>query len=119
MLRKRFVGSMLAALSFASMVGCSDPAGPDQDAVAGVLIFTTQTMVGVGQTLQLSGRAVTYGGTRVDERVTWRSSNTAVATVSSTGLVTGVATGGVTIIASAGDFSDTVLLNVTGESSGQ
>lgn len=113
MLRKMSVGSLVAALSLASIVACSESIGPDPDDVAGVLIFTTQNTVLVGQTLQLSGRAVTYALVRVDDRVTWRSSNTAIATVSSTGLVTGVAAGGVSIIATAGDFSDDVLINVT------
>lgn len=112
MLRRKFVGSLVAAVSFASIVGCVDTAAPDPDDIAGVLIFTTQTRVAVGQTLQLSGRAVTYGGTRVDDRVTWRSSNSATATVSSTGLVTGVSAGGVSIIATAGGVSDDVLLVV-------
>ena len=54
--------------------------------------------VQVGKTTQLSADVTSTGGS-VSQAVTWTSSNTARATVSATGLVSGIATGAVTITA--------------------
>ncbi|WP_158502321.1 kelch repeat-containing protein [Vitiosangium sp. GDMCC 1.1324] len=70
-----------------------------------------------GSTQQFTAQGSYSDGTTVDvtNSATWTTSNTAIATVSSTGLGTGVAAGGpVTITATLGDVSGTAQLSVTG-----
>ncbi len=115
MLRKMFA-LPAAAAALVLMAGCSEGSDPMFNEVAQVSIFSAiGYSVAVGQTLQLEGRAVTFAGTRVDERVTsWRSSSPAFATVSNSGLVTGVAVGSTLITATAqGISSPGRLVNVT------
>lgn len=69
---------------------------------------TTASISGTG-TSQLSATTTPAGGT-----VTWSSSDTSVATVSSTGLVTGVGNGTAVITARSGDVSATCTATVTG-----
>lgn len=115
MLRKMFVSSAAAA-ALVSMIGCSEGTDPKFKEVAQVTVFSAAGFsVVVGQTLQLEGRAVTWEGVRVDERVSsWASSSPSIATVSNTGLVTGVAVGSTLITATAqGVVSQGRLVNVT------
>jgi uncharacterized protein YjdB len=115
MLGKMFVRSLGAAV-VALALGCSQESDPMFNEVAQVTVFSaTGYSVVVGQTLQLEGRAVTWGGDRVDERISsWTSTSPSIATVSSTGLVTGLAVGSTNIIATAeGVSSPPRLVNVT------
>ena len=64
---------------------------------------TSATLTTQGQTLQLTATVTPDNAT--DKSVTWTSSNTAVATVSNTGLVTAVANGSATITATTADGS--------------
>ena len=67
----------------------------------------------LGETLQLSAEALDENGQAVaGVEFSWESSNTSVATVDATGLVTGVAEGTATITASAGDVQATVEITV-------
>ncbi|RYQ19537.1 Bacterial Ig-like domain (group 2), partial [Bifidobacterium pseudolongum subsp. globosum] len=70
-----------------------------------------------GETRQLTAKLLAADGTEVtsDDALTWRSSNTAVASVDANGLVTGVAKGTANITVTVGGKSDTVTVNVTGE----
>ncbi|MEO7648536.1 MAG: Ig-like domain-containing protein [Gemmatimonadaceae bacterium] len=115
MLRKMFVSSA-GVLAAAFVVACSEGTDPKFKEVAQVTVFSAAGYsVVVGQTLQLEGRAVTWEGVRVDERVSsWASSSPSIATVSNTGLVTGVAVGSTIITATAqGVVSQGRLVNVT------
>ena len=115
MLGKMFMRWVGAVVMLATL-GCSQESDPMFNEVAEVRVFSaTGYSVQVGQTLQLEGRAVTWGGVRVDERISsWTSTNTSIATVSNTGLVTGVAVGSTNIIATAqGVSSQGRLINVT------
>ena len=121
MLGRMFVRSLGAAVMLLAL-GCSQESDPMFNEVAQVTVFSaTGYSVAVGQTLQLEGRAVTWGGVRVDERISsWTSTNTSIATVSNTGLVTGVAVGSTNIIATAeGVASQGRLINVTSSGGGQ
>ncbi|MGI9140892.1 MAG: Ig-like domain-containing protein [Gemmatimonadaceae bacterium] len=120
MLRKMFA-LPAAAAALVLMAGCSEGSDPRFNEVAQVSVFSAVGFtVAVGQTLQLEGRAVTFAGTRVDERVTsWRSSSPAFATVSNSGLVTGVSVGSTLITATAeGVSSRGQLINVTASGGG-
>lgn len=65
---------------------------------------TSATLTSQNETLQLTATVTPDNAT--DKSVTWTSSNTAVATVSSTGLVTAVANGTATITATTADGSN-------------
>ena len=120
MLRTVFVRSLGAAVMLVAL-GCSQESDPMFNEVAQVTVFAaTGYSVAVGQTLQLEGRAVTWGGVRVDERVSsWTSTSPSIATVSNTGLVTGIAVGSTNIIATAeGVASQGRLINVTSSGGG-
>jgi len=75
--------------------GCQVP-------VAAVTVSPSSASVPVGQTVQLTATPRDANGNALSGRVvTWSSSNTAVATVSGSGLVTGRAAGSVTITATS------------------
>ncbi len=84
-------------------------AGDTANTIAGVLLPATAT-VQSGSTLQLSAVLVPFG---VEGDVSYSSATTAKATISSTGLITGVATGSSVITATAGDFTATCTVTVT------
>jgi uncharacterized protein YjdB len=81
--------------------------------VASVAVAPGSDEVVVTQTLQLSATAKdAQGGTLTGRAITWSTSDAAKATVSSTGLVTGIAPGAVTITASAEGKSGTSSITV-------
>src|SRR5205814_7389783 len=68
--------------------------------VASVVVSPATASRQVGQTVQLTATPQDVGGNALTGRVvTWSSSNTSVATVTGSGLVTGVAAGPATITA--------------------
>src|SRR5262249_13190350 len=70
--------------------------------------------VTVGQTTQLAATIVDPIGNPVPGgSFTWVSRNTGIATVNSSGLVTGVANGTGTIVVSSSSFTDSILVTVT------
>jgi uncharacterized protein YjdB len=82
--------------------------------VASVSVSPASASVTVGQTVQLTATPKDANGTALTGRVvTWASSNTAVATVNGSGLVTGVAAGSATITATSEGQSGTSALTVT------
>lgn len=83
-------------------------AGDDANTVSGILLPTSAT-VQSGETLQLSAVLTPFG---VEGDVTYESATTAKATISSTGLVTGVATGSSVISATCGDYTATCTVTV-------
>jgi uncharacterized protein (TIGR02145 family) len=80
-------------------------------AVTGVALNKTADMLLVGDTLTLT--ATVAPDTATNKAVAWASSDTAVAAVSSTGLVTAVAVGTATITATTMDGSKTATCAVT------
>lgn len=64
----------------------------------------------VGETLSLTARVLPTNAT--EQRISYKSSDVAVATVSSTGTVTGISPGSVSIQLSAGDFVKSIDLTV-------
>ena len=84
--------------------------------VASVEVTPASAGVQVGGTVQLSATAKDAGGNTLSGRtVTWSSSSDAIATVSSTGLVTGRAAGSATITATSEGQSGTATVTVTNQ----
>ena len=107
---KRFI--LVATLL--AIAACKDsPTEPPDQNVAAVAITTPQTIMVVGATVTLTASAFDADGKKIkDAAVTWRSLSPAVATVSPSGIVTGVSTGVVTIEAEASGHVGTVTLSV-------
>jgi uncharacterized protein YjdB len=81
--------------------------------VASVTVSPASGSVQVGATLQLTATARDASGNLLSGRaVTWASSNTAAATVSASGRVTGVATGAATITATSEGQNGTSAITV-------
>ena len=82
--------------------------------VASVTVTPATASISTGQTVQLTGTPKDASGTALTGRVvTWATSNAGVATVSGSGLVTGVAAGSATITATSEGKNGTAALTVT------
>src|SRR6184192_478090 len=82
--------------------------------VASVTVSPSTASVPVGQTVQLTATSKDASGNPLSGRpVSWGSSNTAVATVSAGGLVTGVTAGAATITATSEGQSGTATVTVS------
>ena len=87
--------------------------------VATVVVTPSSSSIKVGGTVQLSASTRDANGAVLTGRsVAWSSSNTAVATVSGSGLVTGVAAGSATITATSEGKSGTSASTVTAVTTG-
>ncbi len=83
-------------------------------AVATVVVTPSSASIAVGATQQFSAQGYDAGGNPVSTTFTWSSSNTTVATVSSSGLAAGKVAGSATITAtSANGKTGTAALTVT------
>ncbi len=80
--------------------------------LAQVIETPSNTSVWVGRTAQFTAYGRTKSGDSVAVSVTWSSSNPTVATVSSTGLMTGMAAGSTTIIATSQNTSGTATATI-------
>lgn len=100
------ITSSLSFLFLVMLLGCS---GDDTDInvlVNDIFINPNKSTIAVGETQQLSPAIAPTEAT--NQTVIWSSDNTSVATVSSTGLVTGVAIGTASISVSAKDGSNKI-----------
>jgi uncharacterized protein YjdB len=79
--------------------------------VTGVSVSPTTASIKVGLTQQLTAAIAPSNAT--NQNVTWTSGNTAVATVSNTGLVTGIAAGTAAITVTTADGNKTATCSVT------
>jgi hypothetical protein len=86
--------------------------------VTGVTVSPTSASIAVNGTQQLTATISPSNAT--NKNVTWSSSNTAIATVSTSGLVTGVAAGSatITVTTSDGGFHATSAITVTSSGGG-
>src|SRR5213596_2249200 len=98
-----------------SMIGSAAvTVAPANAAVASVTVSPATASVTAGQTAQLTATPQDASGTALTGRVvTWGSSNTAIATVNGSGLVTGMAAGSATITATSEGQSGSAALTVT------
>jgi 6-phosphogluconolactonase (cycloisomerase 2 family) len=112
--------ALLVAFSFLS-VSCPNPTSDDGNsrvatgdgviAVTGVTLDRATAMVLVGSTVQLTATVTPSDAT--DSAVTWSSSADAVAMVSNTGLVSGVAAGTASVTATTSDGGFSAAATVT------
>jgi endoglucanase len=93
-------------------VGATPPSGPSTP-VTGVTVSPTSASIGAGTTTTLTATVLPANAT--NKSVTWTTSNAAVATVSASGVVTGVAAGSATITVRTqdGGFTATSAITVT------
>src|SRR6266550_1068842 len=101
--RPRLLTMGLAALAASSWQSCSNEStGPGSSAVASVAVTPAVVTIGPTDTLRLIAVAKDAAGTPLTGRtITWSTSDPSRATVSTSGLVTGVAAGSATISATA------------------
>ena len=107
----RIAAALAALLAMTNFIGCKNDDDDDGDVdVTEVKITSTVTEVKVGETITLTAEVLPADAT--NKTVTWTSSDATVATVDSTGKVTGVAAGPATITAKAGEKTTTVEVTV-------
>jgi hypothetical protein len=88
--------------------------GLTKSSSASSIVISGPSSVAVGQTTQLSAAVTTDTGTAVASRTfAWASANALVATVSTSGLVTGIAAGETAITATADGTTGTRTITVT------
>jgi len=110
---RQLVLSALACL-LAACSGGGDSTAPDtSSSIAAVSLNVTNAQLGIGQTLQLTATPLTGTGTVTTGTATWSSSAPGVASVSSSGLVNGLAAGTATISASIGGRTGTATVTVS------
>ncbi|PYP65695.1 MAG: Ig domain-containing protein, partial [Gemmatimonadetes bacterium] len=96
------------------MSGLRVTAAAKKGPVASVTVTPASATIGTNGTVQLTATLKDANGTTLTGRtVTWTSSNTGAATVSGSGLVTGVAVGSATITATSEGKSGTSAISVT------
>ncbi len=104
--------TLLLAPALLMGIACNDPNGLPPP-VAKVTVSPSAANVLIGGTMQLVAQTEDVTGNVLTERVvTWASSNTAVATVSSTGLMMGVGAGQATITATSEGQRGTAAITV-------
>ena len=96
------------------LLACSSSTPTPPVTVAAVRVTGSSNTLLVGTSMQLTATPVTSTGEPITGRpVTWNSSNNSTATVSSSGLVTGVAAGSATITAIVNEVPGSFAITVT------
>lgn len=85
--------------------------GPVNVPVTGVTLSPTSATIGLGGTQQITATVLPNNAT--NKTVSWTTSNAAVATVNSNGLVTGISAGSATITVTTQDGGKTAVCNIT------
>lgn len=113
-LARHLTGAAFLAALTACGGGSDDPKPTPRPAtVASVRISPASGSLEVGKTVQLSANTLdAIGATLTGRTITWNSLQPAIATISTTGLVTGVTAGNVTITASADGITGNASLAV-------
>lgn len=113
MKRNRPAVAALAAL-FAACSGGDGPTDPPPPTVSSVTVSPATHTLDMGATVQFTATAKDASGATVSgQTVTWSSSSTAVASISTSGLATGVAAGSTAITATVGGVAGSAVLTVT------
>ncbi|MGQ0539573.1 MAG: Ig-like domain-containing protein, partial [Gemmatimonadaceae bacterium] len=109
------VGRTVAAVVLLLAVNsCDTPLETETNGVDRVVVTPTSGSVEVGATLTLNALVLDESGNALrDRKVVWSSQNPAIATVSQSGVVQGVAAGTVNVAASSGGKSASAAITVT------
>ena len=102
---------LLLLAAAAPACGGDSPSGPPAVASVSVVLSNNAILPGTIQTLSATVKA-TNGVVLTDRAVTWASTNSSVATVSVTGLLTAVTSGTTTVSATSGGVTGSSLLTV-------
>ena len=108
---KRILPVLLAALALAALPACKDINGPGVP-ITDLTISPSPLYLGVGDTMHLTAIGTKSDGSKIDVSPDYKSSNTAVAAVDGSGLVTGKSVGTTTITAKSGGQSETVNVEI-------
>lgn len=103
---------LVAAALLLAACGGGSPTG--NDGVEVVVITPSTLSVGVGGVDSLKAVAIGTGGSAVTTSIAWRSLAPTIASVTTTGKVTGLIPGSAMVVASAGGKADTVEVQVYG-----
>lgn len=105
------MGALLLGLSLAC-ASCAPGKITDSGFVASVSVSPKTVSLTPGHTAQLTGRAFDASGAPVSAPLTWESASQAIATVSSSGLVTAVGVGTTQVAVVSGTFRDVATVAV-------
>jgi len=127
LVNRLLTSAAVTAFALLDILSCSDlPTHPGLDTddltadasrvVATVQVQLASSSISVGQTTQATATLQDRRGNQIQRSVSWSSSNTSVATVSGSGLVTGVAAGSSDIRATSQGKVGSATVTVTGDS---
>jgi trimeric autotransporter adhesin len=103
-----------ALLVTAACAKVESPASPSAaTGITSIIVAGTPPAIGASSQFTALGTKADGSSVAVTSQVTWQSSNTAIATVSNGGLVTGMAAGSVEIAATAGSVKGSLTFAVT------
>ncbi|MEX2281163.1 MAG: pre-peptidase C-terminal domain-containing protein [Gemmatimonadota bacterium] len=104
----------IAVLTCIAILGACSDNGVETISVADITVSGYSVPLTPSQTLQLSAQALGRSGQQLNGHTfTWTSSNNTIATVTPTGLVTAMAQGSVTIVATTAGVSGEVTISVS------
>ena len=108
------VNVAVAVACLFAAASCDTPLETSADGVDRIVLTPTTASVQAGGTVTLTALVLDADGNAMrDRRVVWASENASIATVSQSGVVTGVAAGTVQIAASSGGKSASAAITVT------
>lgn len=106
---RRFVSLVVGT----ALTACGGDGGSGPSAhIANIFVSAPQASIAVGEKTQLTAVAIDSVGNTVNTTFQWSSSAPVVASVSNSGLLTGVSTGSATVSASAGGKTGTLTMTV-------
>jgi uncharacterized protein YjdB len=109
--------AIVITLSLANLVCAGDGGSPNAPTAvieAGVTIVPSVVELMPGSSLALQAKVFDATGNLVSSPVVqWKTTNSSVASVTASGVVTGIAVGTASIVASSNGASDTALVRVT------
>lgn len=109
----RAARAAVLAMAMGSSACSGGDGGSEPPRVASVTISPPTVSVSVGGTTQLSAAVTASNGSTLSRPVSWSSGSAAIATVSASGLVTGVTVGTATISAAADGITGSAQVTVT------